>query len=1273
MSPLRPMLGDLELQQVQRIETEEDQILVQHRVPGLEGDFLQALGRRGSRLALTGVLSGAGSQEGLKKLREKFKAAEPISFVSDIATATKVDQVLIEEMEVRDLAGKPERFEYTFVLREFTPPPAEESEEPPPAPVTPEPPDDKIDRQVGTLIVEVTVEGDPGFDFNRVTVTVEGKQAKDDSILSRTLTNRSGNVWTETDFPAGSYTVTAVASGDPEMTGSAPATVQPGETARAQIVLRPGAVIAKAFVVHFRFDNSFVEPCMRHVLRQAARHAKDNRSEKMLVVGHTDKTGSNQYNQSLSERRARSVFAYLTSGRDAAATAAARSEWNTLRRRATGALPSVLDTWGTHQYQYMLQDLGFYSGNVDGDHGPLTDEAVRTFRVAKGLPPGTTVDDATWEALIKAYMEQDQGFMDVPESQLLPNSSDGCDGGVLKWLGCGEEQPLPQPKPPTEKPHRQYRRVEILFVRASRLPCQVPKPDTFDLPTAGAVGPRWCLGPGNPSNHACFATRDCGAATPGQWCITPAEPETIPVRGSLKFEDGTPAANVEYVLIAPDGEYMDGEGEAGPRRGEGIFGRTNKDGTFEYPGKLKGVGIYTMEIHGPHIARAASAPPESAKGNVVCQRLDGSSGFDVILLLEAGRLLAVVQFEPDRSFIRPAGKRALKTLAGLLQRSPQGRRLLLAGHTDLVENPATADALSLRRARAVFAFLTGNPPDPDDPSRTVWRKIHDDEGWKIREIEIMLGDLGFRCAPNQFGPQAVIVSAFTSRGIRAFKGKHGLGDNDTVDDAFRNRLIQEYIAHNGASVPASRLLTPVGLLGCAARHPADVRGGVPFAGRSEKNRRVELLIFPRPPKKPPATANDCSQMPSWRTPLERRWLDLIGPKRPPVGGNLLDPADAEEILAVTEIANWDEAFTFDPPDADRVQKPTGNQPRADFIDRDPDRLFVQITDLDRKGAGTIRAKLRTVDLGAQVDPGAEHVLTESPNEPGVFRSNSILLVADEMDNGEINNGSAPGATPFKARNIANGALNDPLLRAELGGDLVVEYLGAELGSFSVCDPDCIKTIPVDIVILRKAGGTPVTTEDNVRERVRRMRQKYMQACLRFDVTIRTATVAEMPAGVVLDNVSGLRINPAATTRAALDPEERTLLESALNRRSAASPGGASSTILQIFYVNKIDGASAAGISYFKGAYTTPNPGNDIINAAIMAADFEHDKTLAHEVLHVLLNQFHNGSSKLRTNVFFESVVAGEELTFEQSIVAGPKRIPESQVVDVRFNPSDLIP
>ncbi len=215
MSPLKPMLGDLELQQVQRLETEGDQLLVQHRVPGLEGDFLQGLGRRGSHIALTGVLSGTESGEGLKKLREKFKAAELVPFVSDIATATKVDKVLIEGMEVRELAGKPERFEYAFALREHTPPPAEESEEPPPAdPDISEEGKERIDevvddisRNLGSLEVQVTVSSG-SQSLEHIVVLVEGVD-ESGNRASFLLEEQSNGVYVREDVPAGRYTFRA--------------------------------------------------------------------------------------------------------------------------------------------------------------------------------------------------------------------------------------------------------------------------------------------------------------------------------------------------------------------------------------------------------------------------------------------------------------------------------------------------------------------------------------------------------------------------------------------------------------------------------------------------------------------------------------------------------------------------------------------------------------------------------------------------------------------------------------------------------------------------------------------------------------------------------------------------------------------------------------------------------------------------------------------------------------------------------------------------------
>jgi outer membrane protein OmpA-like peptidoglycan-associated protein len=614
--PVKPMLGDLELQQVQRLETEGDQLLVAHRVPGLEGDFLQGLGRRGARIALTGVLTGAESREGLKTLRETFRASAPLPFVSDIATATRVDEVLIEEMEVRELAGKPERYEYAFALREYVPPPAEETEEPPPVPVPPEPVE-----ETGTLIVEVTVEGEPGFDFGKVTVTAEGTR-EDGAALSLTLTDRTNNFWTREAMPPGRYTARAVVTDPEEMNGSAPAAVRAGQTTPVTLALRRGAAIAKAFIVHFWFDKAFVEPCLRPVLRQVARHAREHPDEKLIIVGHTDLVGGAGYNQSLSERRARAVFAMLTFGR---AQAAALAEWDLLRQPAAGALPTVKDTWGAREYQYVLLDLGYYSGNVHGRHDAETDAAVRTFQKDRGLSPvDGIVGNDTWRALIEAYLGQDA--LAVPESQFLPN----CPNEVLKWLGHGEQDPVLN----TQDAWRPNRRTELLFVRASALPCQVPEPDTFNLPAPGAVAGGWCLGPGDKADRACFLSR--GTQAPNTFLVQPAEPGSVTVQGSIRFEDGTPLADSPYVLIAPDGENMDGEGNVAPNRGRPIPGRTDADGNFAYPEKPKGIGIYSLEIEGPFLARLAGEPPEAAKGPVVCKRLQGTVAFDVIVVRRPG-------------------------------------------------------------------------------------------------------------------------------------------------------------------------------------------------------------------------------------------------------------------------------------------------------------------------------------------------------------------------------------------------------------------------------------------------------------------------------------------------------------------------------------------------------------------------------------------------------------------------------------------------------------
>lgn len=61
----------------------------------------------------------------------------------------------------------------------------------------------------------------------------------------------------------------------------------------------------------FDFDKAVLKPEGRAKLDQLAAQAKEVRLEVILAVGHTDRIGSDAYNQRLSERRANAVKNYL--------------------------------------------------------------------------------------------------------------------------------------------------------------------------------------------------------------------------------------------------------------------------------------------------------------------------------------------------------------------------------------------------------------------------------------------------------------------------------------------------------------------------------------------------------------------------------------------------------------------------------------------------------------------------------------------------------------------------------------------------------------------------------------------------------------------------------------------------------------------------------------------------------------------------------------------------------------------------------------------------
>lgn len=119
---ITPILGDLELSGLQRITTGEQRALVEHRVPGMAGSAFQDLGRSAARITLKGLFSGATAPSLLKALRASFHAAEPLPFTADITTATEIIDVLIEDLQVVEVAGRPRTFACHLVLRESPPP-----------------------------------------------------------------------------------------------------------------------------------------------------------------------------------------------------------------------------------------------------------------------------------------------------------------------------------------------------------------------------------------------------------------------------------------------------------------------------------------------------------------------------------------------------------------------------------------------------------------------------------------------------------------------------------------------------------------------------------------------------------------------------------------------------------------------------------------------------------------------------------------------------------------------------------------------------------------------------------------------------------------------------------------------------------------------------------------------------------------------------------------------------------------------------------------------
>jgi hypothetical protein len=123
------MIGEWEVNGIESIRALERRRIARLPVPGLLGDLQQDLGTSSLLVEIAGSLHGdTARDEMLEEIRSRFRAGEPVTFVADITTATELEEVVIEELEVSEVNEAADGFRYRVVLREYVEPP------PPPAP-----------------------------------------------------------------------------------------------------------------------------------------------------------------------------------------------------------------------------------------------------------------------------------------------------------------------------------------------------------------------------------------------------------------------------------------------------------------------------------------------------------------------------------------------------------------------------------------------------------------------------------------------------------------------------------------------------------------------------------------------------------------------------------------------------------------------------------------------------------------------------------------------------------------------------------------------------------------------------------------------------------------------------------------------------------------------------------------------------------------------------------------------------------------------------------
>lgn len=122
-----PLLGDITLTAVQRVDQALDAGFHDVPVLGLAGHAQQRSGRPSHRIAIAGVLTSATALDDLAALQTLAASGDETTFAADIVTALNLQRVVVTHLAATEVAGRPGAVDFSLELAESPPlpPPAQ--------------------------------------------------------------------------------------------------------------------------------------------------------------------------------------------------------------------------------------------------------------------------------------------------------------------------------------------------------------------------------------------------------------------------------------------------------------------------------------------------------------------------------------------------------------------------------------------------------------------------------------------------------------------------------------------------------------------------------------------------------------------------------------------------------------------------------------------------------------------------------------------------------------------------------------------------------------------------------------------------------------------------------------------------------------------------------------------------------------------------------------------------------------------------------------------